>query len=77
MQLNPLLFPQPGLPQLKKPVKENVREAAIDEGVLRGKFIAHGNFSEYVPIGLLFIIALELMQAPSAGLASWRNPYGW
>lgn len=26
---------------------------------------AHGNFAEYVPLGLLFIIALELMHSPS------------
>lgn len=34
-----------------------------DEGTLQRKVRAHANFAEYVPLGLLFIIALELMQA--------------
>jgi uncharacterized protein len=33
----------------------------IDDGVLQRKVRAFGNFTEYVPLGLLFIIALELM----------------
>ena len=33
-----------------------------DDGVLQRKVRAHGNFTEYVPLGLLFLIALELMQ---------------
>ncbi|GAB1543115.1 hypothetical protein NUACC21_57890 [Scytonema sp. NUACC21] len=36
-----------------------------DEDVLQRKVRAHGNFVEYVPIGLLFIIALELMDSVS------------
>lgn len=34
-------------------------------GVLQRKVRAFGNFTEYVPLGLLFIIALELMHSPS------------
>lgn len=34
-----------------------------DEGILQRKVRAHGNFTEYVPLGLLLIVALELMQA--------------
>lgn len=36
---------------------------AQDDGVLQRKVRAHGNFSEYVPLGLLFIMALELMNS--------------
>lgn len=32
-----------------------------DDGALQRKVSAHGNFSEYVPIALFFLIALELM----------------
>jgi hypothetical protein len=34
-----------------------------DNGVLQRKVRAHGNFAEYVPHGLLFVVALELMKA--------------
>lgn len=34
-----------------------------DNGILQRKVRAHGNFAEYVPHGLLFVIGLELMQA--------------
>lgn len=36
-----------------------------DPAALQRKVRAHGNFAEYVPIGLLFVVALELMQAQS------------
>lgn len=35
-----------------------------DDGVLQRTIRAHGNFIEYVPLGLLFLVALELMEAP-------------
>ena len=34
-----------------------------DDGILQRKVRAHGNFVEYVPQGLLFLVALELMNA--------------
>lgn len=37
---------------------------ADDDGILQRKVRAHGNFTEYVPLGLLFLITLELMTAP-------------
>jgi uncharacterized protein len=36
-----------------------------NDGVLQRKIRAYGNFTEYVPLGLLILIALELMQASS------------
>lgn len=36
-----------------------------DNGILQRKIRAHGNFAEYVPHGLLFVVALELMDAPA------------
>ena len=33
-----------------------------DDGMLQRKVRAYGNFTEYVPLGLLFLVALELMQ---------------
>ena len=33
-----------------------------DDGILPRKVRAHGNFTEYVPLGLLFLMALESMQ---------------
>lgn len=36
-----------------------------DQGRLQRKVRAFGNFVEYMPLALLFLIALELMQAPS------------
>ncbi|KAM3094641.1 MAPEG family protein [Phormidesmis sp. 146-12] len=35
----------------------------IDDGLLQRKVRAHANFIEYVPIALLFLIALEFMKA--------------
>ncbi|BAZ11168.1 hypothetical protein NIES4071_29940 [Calothrix sp. NIES-4071] len=35
----------------------------IDDGALQRKVRAHANFTEYVPLALLFIIALELMHS--------------
>ncbi|KAB8330602.1 glutathione S-transferase [Scytonema tolypothrichoides VB-61278] len=42
-----------------------VATKASDDGVLQRKVRAHGNFAEYVPHGLLFIAALELMHSPT------------
>jgi uncharacterized protein len=39
--------------------------ATRDDGLLQRKVRAHGNFAEYVPHGLLFVLVLELMQAQS------------
>jgi uncharacterized protein len=34
-----------------------------DDGALQRKVRAYGNFTEYVPLGLLFVITLELMNS--------------
>jgi uncharacterized membrane protein YecN with MAPEG domain len=34
-----------------------------DDGVLQRQVRAYGNFTEYVPLGLLFVITLELMHS--------------
>jgi uncharacterized protein len=39
---------------------EASRETAPDDGRLQRAVRAHGNFSEYVPLGLLFVLVLEL-----------------
>lgn len=36
-----------------------------DDGILQRQVRAHSNFTEYVPLGLLLIIALELMNSAS------------
>ena len=36
-----------------------------DDGILQRKVRAHSNFTEYVPLALLLIVALELMNAAS------------
>ncbi|MGD1913061.1 MAG: MAPEG family protein [Rivularia sp. (in: cyanobacteria)] len=42
-----------------------VESKAKDDGILQRKVRAHGNFSEYMPLGLVFIVALELMNSAS------------
>ena len=54
-----------------------------DEGALQRKVRAYGNFTEYVPLALLFIIALELMQSTGlvwllgSTLTVARIAHGW
>lgn len=45
--------------------QKSVITKTADDGILQRKVRAYGNFAEYVPLGLLFIIALELMHSPS------------
>lgn len=37
---------------------------SADDGVLQRKVRAHGNLTEYVPLGLLFLVTLEMMGSP-------------
>lgn len=48
---------------VEKLTQQTVVTKQADDGVLQRKIRAYGNFTEYVPIALLFLVALELMQA--------------
>lgn len=65
MQPNPLNNPNAWVSTVEGVSQRLSANKALDEGVLQRKVRAHGNFAEYVPIGLLFIVALELMRAQS------------
>ncbi|MGB7416130.1 MAG: MAPEG family protein [Thermosynechococcaceae cyanobacterium] len=41
-----------------------VTTKTADDGLLQRKVCAYGNFTEYVPLALLFILVLELMSSP-------------
>ncbi|MEP0902978.1 MAPEG family protein [Nodosilinea sp. FACHB-13] len=43
--------------------QKSVASKTGDDGLLQRKVWAYGNFVEHVPLALLFILALELMQA--------------
>ncbi len=60
MQPDPLANPTAWVSTVEKMSKNSV---TVDAGALQRKVRAHGNFTEYVPLGLLFIVALELMHS--------------
>lgn len=43
--------------------QKSVATKTSDDGVLQRKVRAYGNFTEYVPLALLFILTLELMHS--------------
>ena len=56
----------------------------LDDGVLQRKVRSHENFTEYVPLGLLFLLSLEMIEAPSGLiwmlgvlLTASRLPHYW
>lgn len=64
--------------------QKSVITKTADDGVLQRKVRAYGNFTEYVPLGLLFVITLELMHAPTwllwligSALAVGRVAHAW
>lgn len=63
MQPDPLVNPTAWVSTVERTSQKLSANQAIDQGILQRKVRAHGNFTEYVPIGLLFIIALELMHS--------------
>lgn len=65
LQQNPLDNPSAWVKTVEQFSQKYETQSPLDEGALQRKMRAHGNFAEYVPQGLLFLIALELMQAPS------------
>lgn len=64
IQPDPLANPTAWIATIEKTSQRMSEKAGVDEAVLRRKVRAHGNFTEYVPIGLLFLVTLELMQSP-------------
>jgi len=50
---------------IEKLTQQIVVTKESNDGVLQRTIRAHGNFTEYVPLGLLFLVALEFMQAPT------------
>ncbi len=65
MQTDPLINPTAWVSTVEKTSQKLAASQAIDPGALQRKVRAHGNFVEYVPLGLLFIVALELMRSPN------------
>lgn len=63
MQPNPLDNPSSWVLTIERLTQQQLKKGEVDAGALQRKVRAHGNFAEYVPHGLLFVIALELMQA--------------
>jgi hypothetical protein len=64
-QPDPLANPSAWTAFVESWTQRFLADKASDDGTLQRKVRAHGNFAEYVPLGLLFIIALELMQSPT------------
>jgi len=64
MQPDPLANPTTWVSTVER-TSQRLAAKASEEGALQRKVRAHRNFTEYVPIGLLFIIALELMKSPT------------
>ncbi|MBW4662672.1 MAG: MAPEG family protein [Chroococcus sp. CMT-3BRIN-NPC107] len=84
MQIDPLVNPTAWVSTVENTSQKLVASQAVDPGALQRKVRAHGNFVEYVPLGLLFIVALELMRSPSwllwllaATLTVGRLVYAW
>ncbi len=63
MQPDPLANPTAWVSTVENLSQKVSANKATDEGALQRKVRAHGNFTEYVPIALLFLIALELMHS--------------
>lgn len=64
MQPDPLVNPTAWVSTVESYSQKLSKTETPAQGILLRKVRAHGNFAEYVPLGLLFIIVLELMHAP-------------
>ena len=67
MQTDPLAHPSAWVLAIERLTQRQLQKGEVEAGALQRKARAHGNFAEYVPQGLLFLLALELMQL-QAGL---------
>lgn len=65
MQPDPLVNPTAWVSTVERTSQNLSAKQASEEGILQRKVRAHGNFAEYVPLGLLFIIVLESMRSPA------------
>ncbi|MEA5502511.1 MAPEG family protein [Halotia wernerae UHCC 0503] len=63
IQPDPLLNPNPWAATVESMTQKFIAKEVVDDSILQRKVRAHGNFAEYVPLGLLFVIALELMHS--------------
>jgi uncharacterized protein len=63
MQTDPLVNPSSWVLAIEQLTQKQLKKSEVDAGALQRKVRAHGNFAEYVPHGLLFVLVLELMQA--------------
>lgn len=63
-QPNYLEFPNAWAAFVESYTQKSLITKTADDGVLQRKVRAHENFAEYVPLGLLFVITLELMYSP-------------
>lgn len=63
MQPDPLANPSAWVTTIERLSQKLSAGNVQDNGILQRKIRAHGNFAEYVPHGLLFIVGLELMKA--------------
>ena len=61
-QPNPLVNPSPWASLVEQSSQKFFKGQSQDYGLLQRKIRAHGNFAEYVPHALLFVLVLELMQ---------------
>ncbi len=59
-----LAAPNPWAKLIEHYTQKFVRTKTADDGVLQRKVRAYGNFTEYVLLGLLLILCLELMSSP-------------
>ncbi|MBD2435931.1 MAPEG family protein [Nostoc sp. FACHB-110] len=64
-QPDPLINPSAWAAFVDKSTQNLLTPQNQDNGLLQRKVRAHGNFAEYVPQALLFLLALELMQVPT------------
>ncbi|MDZ8106548.1 MAG: MAPEG family protein [Nostoc sp. DedQUE12a] len=62
-QPNYLENPNPWAAFVESYTQKSLLTKTADDGVLQRKVRAHGNFTEYVPLALLFIMTLELMHS--------------
>lgn len=65
-------------------IQKSIVTKTADDGILQRKVRAFGNFTEYVPLGLLFITALESMHSSpwlvwvlGSGLTLGRVAHAW